>query len=644
MRGSQLTRMLILINDKAALEKYSELDFDTDSKTKNYDGYDRRQYTMGVRLIKPDGRIIDIDTSEFIEVEEGKKGEKKSRKLAVPGLEIGDDIDLFYYSESKLQNVHPDPMEFVLRSDAPILNYSIHCVIDDNLTTQYRTLNGAPDFTVSRDDDKNYVLDLEMKDIEKAPRLWYDPDQQAPTVRLHIFNRRNSDEYTPPSARKDGLQANPDAIAIQGDEWNEWDTYLGYKIWIKSGPQLVKDYIKDGKKIKTVLEKMVKAGEITPEDAADYAYNLLCYIYFGHMLNINDTRFAVYFNSFLKDCKIPVGVGISTSDSFEPLDRLINFRNTVSFSKLEGAPTRMYFPPHAILSPSETHPAFQGRKALMWKKEKERKKHSTTVADYFTTPTSTPSDNRNVTTIDASIDGTALKISRIESYLGSTKLNALRVLSEEDITEGYRKYLNRYGLTVDLKENKKGIANRAERYADGRNEQKEDFKKEIQAYHDADASEMAHAKVVNLGIDPKSPELIYCIDYTMDNLVKRAGKNLIVSAGMLLSGQIEPLPSDRTRDDDIYIRTPKEYVTRINLKIPDGYTANAKSLASLDSQVSNEAGCFAVSASVTADTVSIEITKRYNAAIMPASEWSHLLEVLDSASAWRSSTLILDRK
>ncbi len=36
---------------------------------------------MGVRLIKPDGRIIDIDTSEFIDVEEGKKAKRKAANL-----------------------------------------------------------------------------------------------------------------------------------------------------------------------------------------------------------------------------------------------------------------------------------------------------------------------------------------------------------------------------------------------------------------------------------------------------------------------------------------------------------------------------------------------------------------------------------
>lgn len=639
VQGSHLTRMLIHINDKAALEKYSEFDFGTDKKKKYWDGYEKKRFAMGVRLIKPDGRTVDIDTSEFIEVEEGKKGEKKSRKLAIPGLETGDDIDVFFYTESRLQNVHPDPMVFTLRDDAPIMSYRIHCIVDDNLTTQYRTLNGAPDFTVSRDEDKNYVLDLEMTDIPKEPRLWYDSDQQSPTVKIHIFNRRNSDDFTPKSARKDGLQANPDAALIQEDRWDSWE-------WCPVLRPMPQEYIRDGKKIGKTLQKLMKEGKITAQEAADYTYNALCYIYIAKRGRLESNPFARQLYCDMACFKIPKGQGIATSDSFEPLDQLINLDNTLRFTKVDGEKPRYYFPPlGGILAPSELPASLQGRKALMWREPKERKKKPVTEADYITLPTSTAADNRNLTTVDATIDGTALKIRREESYLGATKSGGFRVLSEEDLNEGYKKYLNRYDLAVDIKENSKEAADRLERYADGRNEQKNDFKEEIKSYHGADASEFTGGRVTSIGIDPENPELKYNIDYTMDNLVKRAGKNLILSAGKLLGGQVEALPSDRERADDIYLRTPREYVTRISLKLPAGYSANSASLAALATSVSNETGSFTVSASSpAADLVEIEVAKRYNAPLLSASAWSDLLKILDAANAWQGSTLILDRK
>ncbi|WP_288716965.1 DUF3857 domain-containing protein [uncultured Duncaniella sp.] len=643
VQGSHLTRMLIHVNDKAALEKYSEFDFSTDKKTRNWDGYAKNRRAMGVRLIKPDGRTVDIDTSEFIEVEEGKKGEKKSRKLAIPGLETGDDIDVFFYTESKLQNVHPDPMVFTLRDEAPIMNYRIHCVVDDNLTTQYRTLNGAPDFTVSRDEDKNYVLDLEMTDIPKEPRLWYNSDQQSPTVKIHIFNRRNSDDFTPRSARKDGLHANPDATLIQEDVWDARSWWMQPGSVSGSMPQ---EYIRDGKKIGKTLQKLMKDGKITAQQAADYTYNILCYIYIAKRGALNNLSFSKQFNYDLCSFKIPQDPGISTRDSYEPLDQLINLNHTLVFARVSGDQPRYYFPPvGGILAPSDLPPSLQGRKVLMWRKYKERKKKPTTDADYITLPMTSAADNRNVTSVEATIDGTSLSIRREEAYTGATKSGGFRVLSEEDINEGYKAWLNRYGLTVDIKENKKEAADRQERYADGRNEQKNDFKAEIKAYHGTDASEFSSGSVTSIGIDPSDPELRYNISYTMDNLVKRAGKNLILSAGKLMSGQIEALPSDRWRTDDVYLRTPREYVTRISLKLPAGYSVNARSLAALDTSVSNETGSFTVSASApSADLVSIEITKRYNAHLLSASDWSELLKVLDAANAWQGSTLILDKK
>lgn len=645
VQGSHLTRMLIHINDKAALEKYSELDFDTDRKKKYWDGYEKKRHAMGVRLIKPDGRIVDIDTSEFVEVEEGKKGEKKSRKLAIPGLEVGDDIDMFFYTESRLQNVHPDPVKFVLRDDAPIMNYRIQCVVDDNLSTNYRTLNGAPDFKVSRDEDKNYVLELEATDIPKEPRLWYDPDQQSPTVKMYIFNRRNSDDFTPKSARKDGFHANPDAATIQEDRWDAWNWWMDTHPVTNSMP---KEYVRDGKKLVQSIKSQLKDGKITAQQAADYLYNTLCYIYIAKRGKLEHDWFVIQLNDDMLSAKVPVATGITTSNYNEPLDRLINLDNSLGFIKVDGGDKpRYYLPPvSGIRAPSEIAPSLQGRKALMWRKSKERKKNPVKASDYFDLPMSSADDNRNVTTIDATIDGTALDIKRVESYTGSTKSGAAySVLSEEDANEGYKAYLNRYGLSVDIKENKKEAADRQERYADGRIEQKEDFKKEIKAYHNADASKFTDGKVNQLGIDPEAPELIYTVNYTMDNLVKRAGKNLILSAGKLLSGQIEALPSDRVRSDDVMMQVPREYVTRVNLTVPAGYKVSRRSLDALATSVSNEAGSFTVTASTpSADSVTLEITKRYSKAELPAAAWNDLLKILDAANSWQSATLVLERK
>lgn len=640
-----LTRLLIHVNDKAAVEKYAEFDFGIDHKRKYYEGYEKNRHTMGVRLIKPDGRILDVDTSDFVEVEEGKNGEKKSRKLSIPGLEAGDDIDVFFYTESKLQNVNPDPISFCLKNEAPILNYQIHCVIDDNLSTQYRTLNGAPDFVVGRDEDNNYVLDLNMSDISsKEPRLWYSSELQSPMIKMYIFNRRNSSDFTPLSARTDGLQANPPYELIIEDRWTEDDW------WAEKGPKLggsiIKNEIRDGGKVLKELTKSVKSGSVTPVQAADYLYNLLVYDYLGLRDGISGYAFVRLYLDLLNTCKIPASLGLSSPDTMEPLDEAINLKNSIYFVKVDGNPARYYFPPvldPMIIAPSEVSASVQGRKAAMWRKKNLRKKNP--KEQFSVIPESGSDANRNVTVLDVSVKGQNVDVKRNESYRGSTKSYPVNLLTWEDIDNGYSAWLGRYGLSPSVKEKKKQTADREALYEDGRKTQMENFKKEVESYHGEAPEHFDSYRVYDIGIDPEVPDLRYEVSYTMGNYVKRAGKNLILSVGRLLSKPIELLPSDRKRDTDVYLGVPREYSTVIDISLPEGYGVDSKSLRALERTVSNAAGEFIVkTSSPSSDSIKIEIKRVYGKRMLDVSEWNDFLAIADVASDWFGSSLILEKK
>ena len=638
-----LTRMLIYVNDKAAIEKYSEFEFGTDDKTEYTLGSEERRRAMGVRLIKPDGRIVDIDTSDFVEVEEGKKGEKKSRKLAIPGLEIGDDIDVFFYTETRVQNMHPDPLVFRMKMDAPILNYRIHCVIDDKLTTQYRTLNGAPYFDVSRDKKDNFVLDMEIADImSKEPRLWYRRSEQSPMIKMYVFNNRTA-VFTPKSARSDGLFGNLPATTIIADRWDTDDW------WLEDGTSaantILKNHVQDGNKIAGEVEKKVKSGEMSMQEGADYLYNLLCYMYMANRVYIDMHDFSAQFYCLLKSHNFPVEAGLSTMGRQEPLTEVVNLDNTVIFSTLGENCGRCYFPPEAsVFSPSEIPPDAQGRLALMWRKPKDREKAP--LDDKCIEIRATrPAANRMMTDINVAFEGTMLRLNRIASFRGYTKKGAFKLLSEEDVNEGYRKYLSRIGHEVNVKENKKEAADRVERYADGRRRQIDDFKEEIESFHDTPCTDFVDGKITNLGIDPADPSLTYELSYTMDNLVKHAGNNLLLSVGKLLDDQIKLLPSDRERDVDAYIGTPRAYVTRIHMDIPDGYTVSDDALSALEGMTVNPAGSFYVKTSrPDPEKILIEITKCYTKDKLTVDEWPEMLKVLDAASAWNSLSLLLEKK
>lgn len=641
VEGGELSRMLIHINDKAALDKFSEFDFATDMKKKMSDAHRKQRHVMGVRVIKPDGRIVDVNTDDFVEVEEGKNGKEKRRKLAVPGLEVGDDIDVFFYTEHKLQNVHLEPMTFCLRDEYPILDYRIHAVVDDKLTTQYRTLNGAPDFTVSRDEDNNYVLDMHVSDIPAEPRLWYNDSEQSPMVKLHVYNRR-SDQYTPQSARrKDGLQANPAVGDILDDFWLEWRGSSSVY-----APIFVKDAMKGGGKVLKALKNRLKSGQADSTEVSDYVYNLITFAYLASGNDMYPERFVDRFEGYLVQLGFKEHVAysqlITSSVDDEPIDSLVSMFNASQGLALAGG-RRHYLPPLSIMAPSELQPAYIGRKARRYCDAKYLKKHPGIDTALFRLPESSPIDNRNVTELKVEIEGTTLDVNRRESCLGSTKRPVMSLLTEEDVFEAFLTFLNRDGIEVALKENDKKAGDRAERYADARRDRIDDFKDEISSYHGDATTEFIDGSIVSVGIDPDSPELVYDLHYTVDGLLKRAGKNFVLSIGRLLSRQTELLPSDMDRVDDVVMTSPREFVTRISVGLPSGVSVSQKSLGALCRSVDNAAGTFKVVAAQNGSRLDVEVTKCYKHRREPASAWTELADVLDAAASWQSATVLLEK-
>ena len=68
-----------------------------------------------------------------------------------------------------------------------------------------------------------------------------------------------------------------------------------------------------------------------------------------------------------------------------------------------------------------------------------------------------------------------------------------------------------------------------------------------------------------------------------------------------------------------------------------------KTLKSLERNVDNSAGRFKVEVSQTGDKVSVKVLKRYNHKVEAATSWPALVEIVDAASKWQPSTLLLER-
>lgn len=634
-----LYRMLVQINDKAALKEFSEFDYKAEIRKKEWRYDENYQQVLGVRIIKPDGTVNEVSTDEYMTATEGRKDREQRQKLAVPGLEIGDKIDIFFFNYTSLENHNLDPFIFRFRQSHPMLSYTVHCEIDDKLTTQYRTLNGAPDFKQSKDKDGNILLDAEMKDIEQTePGLWYNPMRQTPMTLMYITNSKMKKyTYIPESTTKKGLQANPDAAAMQEDDWDfmkQAKKYTGYGGLsnTKKGIRLLRNV------------KKIKKKDWTDEKKADFIYN---YYHFALMTDLksdcNNELFIIYFQGLLNWVDVPNLLGMTTHENKEPLDKLTNYRNTTWFLALPES-KKYYLPPSGYLIPHEIPVRYQGRQAILEPdKEKAKKLKTKAERERLNLPAGTADDNCNITAIQADLDNTLLTVNRNEYRTGTQKEYMQEMLVKmEDVDAAYRRLLS---IDKEFAEEvgKKYADDLQETFRKGREQEKENYKWEIDFYHGENAKELLDYQMQCLGNRPDSAAFIYNVRYTMDGYIRKAGPNYVLSTGKLIGEQTRIEGKERKRSADIYMSAPRTFQWNITVNLPAGYKAAPEGVEKLNVKVENECGTFTAKAVTENGKLILNILKRYNHKVEPAANWEKLLQIQDASKAYEALSVVLKK-
>lgn len=623
---NRLNRQLIYINDQASLKKFSEFDYKTYSK-KHFAGLgdDIVRNVLGVRIIKPDGTIKEVSTDDYVTANEGKKDKDKGEKLAVPGLQVGDVIDVFTSEMKQIREENIAPVVFAFINDYPTLSYRIHCSIDPKLTTQYRQLNGAPDFKQSTDAEGNIILDAMMTNIDKSePDLWYNTAAQTPLTLLYIQGRKITGAYVPESVKDKGLQANPSAEAIQKDDWRFWGSRLLYGL-DSNEKKLVKELAKQS---------------ISDEEKADIFYNFYNDIDLSlDDINYSPSYFISSFGQLLTKAKIPFQRGITTDDGSEPLDQLISYRNTTWVIRLNNG--KIYTPPSGMHAPGYIPASLQGRQVSF--NTSVKKPFDGGTYEKSTLPTSTSADNTDKVELKASVEGTLLHISRTEARTGTLKETLSAYLpTHKQIADSYAAAQPLLRTYEDLY-TKKARNKAPENAAKDKELQKERFKDEVGGYQGEDAKSVESYDIVSMGHEKINAPFTYRVDYTMDGYVKKAGNNLILAVGKLIGEQLKVEGNARKRTADIYRSAPTTMEWNITVTLPAGYHAAPESLAKLNTQVDNECGSFKATATGKGNTLTLHATKVYKHKTEPVANWNKILQMLDAASDFTSKQVVLKK-
>lgn len=617
---TDMERMLIQINDKKALKDYSEFTFKTKSRKWTWGYHHKTQTVLGIRVIKKNGNVQEVSLDDYVDVKEGKNDKDLSQKIAVPGLEVGDCIDVFSLDQIDTQEQQLDPFYFVLRQDEPVLYTKVHCVLDQSLATVYRTMNGAPDFTQTTDKDKNAVLDMVMdKPIDAESSIWYNSLEQSPFIEMYITPTKAKVAVVEKAMRQKGVRGNPDVTPILQDDWKLLKSYVSKGGYSPAG--LPSTY-------KSVFKSAKKEG-MSAEEKADRIYS------FEYVSSGSSQRAFNTVANYLRKLGVEIEMGITTPFGALPVDKLINYNSTSWFFRLKGT-DMYYFPGTYPKVASEIPYIYQGRKAYMQDSEEQ-----------ITIPVSQAEDNKSVNDMVVKLDGTKLDISRKVTYSGEQKMYGQSLVSPDNTLfgssqlEAYWRYLKYDDKDPYSCYTKKESAELKGAFNEFRKNAIDPFKAEISSYHDGDPVQVGGYGVDCVGIRRDSSNFVYHVDYVMDGMVKRAGNNYLLSVGKLIGSSLKLEGKDRERIDDVWRKMAFVDEWNIEIPLPQGYKVSAEALKKIETSVANECGEFTVKATAGNESVKVYVRKCFAHRVEPVSNWSKLLALVDACSAFADKQMVI---
>lgn len=617
---TDMERMLIQINDKKALKDYSEFTFKTKSRKWTWGYHHKTQTVLGIRVIKKNGNVQEVSLDDYVDVKEGKNDKDLSQKIAVPGLEVGDCIDVFSLDQIDTQEQQLDPFYFVLRQDEPVLYTKVHCVLDQSLATVYRTMNGAPDFTQTTDKDKNAVLDMVMdKPVDAESSIWYNSLEQSPFIEMYITPTKAKVAVVEKAMRQKGVRGNPDVTPILQDDWKLLKSYVSKGGYSPAG--LPSTY-------KSVFKSAKKEG-MSAEEKADRIYSFE-YVSGGASQRVFNTV-----ANYLRKLGVEIEMGITTPFGALPVDKLINYNSTSWFFRLKGTDV-YYFPGTYPKVASEIPYIYQGRKAYMQDSEEQ-----------ITIPVSQAEDNKSVNDMVVKLDGTKLDINRKVTYSGEQKMYGQSLVSPDNTLfgssqlEAYWRYLKYDDKDPYSCYTKKESAELKGAFNEYRKNAIDPFKAEISSYHDGDPVQVGGYGVDCVGIRRDSSNFVYHVDYVMDGMVKRAGNNYLLSVGKLIGSSLKLEGKDRERIDDVWRKMAFVDEWNIEIPLPKGYKVSAEALKKIETSVANECGEFTVKATAGNESVKVYVRKCFAHRVEPVSNWSKLLALVDACSAFADKQMVI---
>jgi len=662
----EVVREMVKLNDKNSVDDYSELSFTQFQKTSGFYSGEKTTAYVGVRIIKPNGSIKEINADDIVLTKDAAS--EKKAKVAIPDLQPGDILDYFIATEQFLTNdMSNKPYQVVLFEDAPVLSHSFHAQLGKKYAIQYRSYNGAPELKVSKNDDNDIVVDVEKTNIPPfETSLWVAPGLQLPFIRMNIsLGYKGLGSRFMDTRRPGEVSKNTDSEEFLEDKASGLSSryYNGY--WMKAAKDEYDGIERDAKKFSKQNEIAFK--DLSDDEKAaqlfytlrftkllefsisklsekinisDYSYNGLAFPLFCTMkaagldpaILVSNKRTGFRFNELMDAADLAENTYLPGSNKFLSLQSIYDIPFAVP-DEIEGLTITK--------SCTFDHPgAIMGIKKMMG---------LTNVATGPSVPMSSADKNAHVENLKLSItsDKNSLLVQRSTTMKGLLKSDAQRqFILYEDFYEAERLAFNdKKSLLEDLedgKKSKKYVDEVKNAFAEARKKQKDVFLAEAKEWFEMDVTNLKDNKTDKLGVRHTAPDFVYSSTFNLGGAVKKAGNNIIVEIGKMQGQPLVIKQEQRKRDIDVYMPFARSFEYNIVLEIPEGYTAEG--IAALNKKVENETGLFIAEASATDKLVTIKVKKQYIHNFEPAKNWDKVMAFMDASSDWVNAKLLLKKK
>ena len=663
---TEVVREIIKVNDKKAVEYYSELSFTQFAKTSGF-FYDSKATTyVGVRIIKPNGAIKEINADDIVLTKDEKR-EKKAR-LAVPDLQAGDIIDYFIATESLMaDDLSNKPYQVFLFDESPILNLSFHAQLGKKWSIEYRSYNGAPELAVSKNDDKDIIADVKKTNIEPfETTLWVAPAKQLPFIRMNISMgyRGMGSKYM--NTKKPGeISKNTDSEEFLEAKANDFSYKFYYEYLLKTGRDQYSAIEADAKK--KAKQSGINYKELNEDEKAAYLFYTFR---FNYLLNfgINNMQdringgqaryngFALPLYALFKTGGLEPAMLVSPTHYGLPFSEILSEDDLATYTYLPAS--KKFFRLNSIydacLEAPENIDGVSNTKSFIFRTPKlitsVGKAHDlTNIENGINVPASTALKNAHIENLTISLgkETDKLTVERSTVVKGFYKADAQsRLILYEDFYDHERKAFHiEKSLTEELedgKKSKKYVDEVKNAFSKARKEQKEAFEEEAAEWFEQEVTDLKNHKTDNLGVRHDKPDFVYSSSFDLAGLIKKAGNNYIVEIGKIQGTPLLVKEDQRKRDLDIYMPYARSIEYNIEFQIPEGYSAEG--IPSLNKSEKNETGFFTVEASSTDKLITLIVKKHYLHNFELARNWDKLIAFTDASSEWADAKFLLKKK